>query len=253
MIFVSNNVFSYINSYDKKSQLKKSLNLFAAASLVVLTGCGGSDSSGPDMVVEPPPPAPMVYQYEISVTNLTYAQPMSPIAVVLHNEGQIWQPASNALEMLAESGDNSAVLAESMVLSGESGTGILMSGMEETITVSTEGTMPMMLSVATMLVNTNDAFSGINAMVLTELEVGESISMQTSSYDSGTEKNSELMSTIPGPAGGGEGFNEIRDDVYFVTMHPGVVSQDDGLTQSVLTQAHRFDNPTLMITVTRTE
>ena len=251
MTFVINSVLSF-----KNRNFKKVLSLLAAATLIVITGCGGSDSAAPDMVVEPPPPAPVIYRYEISVTNLTHAQPMSPIAVVLHNEGQLWQlgqPASNALEMLAESGDNSGVLAESMVLAGQSGMGVLMSGMEETITVSIENTMPMMLSVATMLVNTNDAFSGINAMGLTNMEVGEIISMQTSSYDSGTEKNTELMSTIPGPAGGGEGFNEMRDDVDFVTMHSGIVSQDDGLTQSVLTSAHRFDNPTLMITVTRME
>jgi hypothetical protein len=104
-----------------------------------------------------------------------------------------------------------------------------------------------------MLVNTNDAFSGFNAMDIANLEVGESISLRTGSYDAGTEKNSESMASIPGPAAGGEGYNEARDDVDFVAMHPGVVSMDDGLMSSALTQAHRFDNPTLAITFTRTE
>jgi len=238
-------------------KMRNILTLLVLSSSIIITGCGGSDSKSSTPVVVPPPVlTPITYQYEVTVKNLTNAQPMSPIAVVLHDEGQLWQlgePASSAFEMLAESGDNSAVLAESMVLAGQSGAGVLLSGMQETITVSIEDIMPQMLSVATMLVNTNDAFSGINAMVIKDLGVGESISMQTSSYDAGTEMNSELMTTIPGPAGGGEGFNEIRDDVNFVAMHPGVVSQDDGLMQSVLTQAHRFDNPTLMIMITRTE
>jgi hypothetical protein len=125
--------------------------------------------------------------------------------------------------------------------------------MSETIKVTLTDTEPMMLSLATMLVNTNDAFSGVNALSLANLAVGESISMTTSSYDAGTEKNSEMMSTIPGPAAGGEGFNEMRDDVDFVAMHAGVVSVDDGLSTSVLTQAHRFDNPTLAVSITRTE
>ena len=104
-----------------------------------------------------------------------------------------------------------------------------------------------------MLVNTNDAFTGVTAKDISNLAVNESISLLTSSYDSGTEKNSELMATIPGPAAGGEGYNEMRDDVDYVAMHPGVVTKDDGLAQSVLTQDHRFDNPTLSITITRVE
>ena len=74
----------------------------------------------------------------------------------------------------------------------------------------------MLLSAVTMLENTNDAFSGINAMNIMNLSVGESISMHLGSYDAGTEKNSEQKSTIPGPAAGGEGYNSNRDDVDFV-------------------------------------
>jgi hypothetical protein len=190
------------------------------------------------------------------VINLTTAQPMSPLAVVLHTEGELWkigEMASASLEKLAESGDNSEVLAEAMVLSGKSGAGILAPGMREMVDVNIEDTMPTHFSLATMLVNTNDAFTGTTAIDISNLAVDESISLLTSSYDSGTEKNSELMATIPGPAAGGEGYNEMRDDVDYVAMHPGVVSKDDGLTQSVLTQDHRFDNPTLSITITRVE
>jgi len=238
------------------SKFKKLLSSITLASLVALAGCSDSDDDEMVVIEPPPPPAPVVYTYEVSVTNLTHAQPMSPVAVVLHNEGQLWQlgqSASSGLEMLAESGDNAAVLADAIAIASQGGAGILASGMQETITVSITDNMPMMLSLATMLVNTNDAFTGINAMEISDLIVGESISMKTGSYDAGTERNSESMMTIPGPAGGGEGFNEMRDDVDFVAMHPGVVSQDDGLTQSALTQAHRFDNPTLMVMITRVE
>lgn len=217
---------------------------------VLLSACGGDS----DPVV--PPPEPMTYTYEVSVTNLTNAQPLSPVAVILHNEGALFElgsSASVALETLAESGDNSQVLAESMVLAGASGDGVVMPGLSQTVSVSLVDTQPMMLSTATMLVNTNDAFTGINAMSLENMDVGESISMLTGSYDAGTESNSEIITTIPGPAAGGEGFNTERDDVDFISMHSGVVSMDDGLTQSVLTQAHRFDNPTVAISITRME
>lgn len=222
------------------------------SSLFLLSGCNESDKKDDTMIVPPPPP--IIYSYEISVTNLTQAQPMSPIAVMLHNDGHFWQvgeSASNALEKLAESGDNGELLDDSIILEGKSGAGVLPAGMSETIMIDIQDNIPTKLSLATMLVNSNDAFTGINALTLENLAVNESISVFTNSYDAGTEKNSELKSTIPGPAGGGEGFNNARDDVDFVAMHSGIVSQDDGLTQSVLTQAHRFDNPTLKVVISR--
>jgi len=243
-----------MNSINKKLAL-------TALTTLMLSACGGSSSSSKVMTPETPDPM-STYSYEVTVTNLTYAQPMSPLAVVLHNEGQLWsigEMASVALENLAESGDNSAVLADSIVLAGQGGAGLLMPGMSDQVAVSYTFTgddnAPMMLSLATMLVNTNDAFTGVNALAINNLTVGESISFTTSSYDSGTEKNSELMATIPGPAGGGtgEGFNAERDDIDKVAMHNGIVSVDDGLMVSALTQAHRFDNPTLAVMVTRTE
>jgi hypothetical protein len=240
--------------------INKKITLTALVT-IMLSACGGSSSNSKEEVVEVPDPM-FTYTYQVMVTNLTYAQPMSPLALVLHNEGQLWsigEMASVALENLAESGDNSAVLAESIVLSGQGGAGLLLPGMSEMVdisyTVTDVNNAPMMLSLATMLVNTNDAFTGINALAVNNLAVGESISLTTSSYDSGTEKNSELMTTIPGPASGGtgEGFNAERDDIDKVAMHSGIVSADDGLMVSALTQAHRFDNPTLAVMVTRTE
>lgn len=233
------------------------LTLYAAifSSLTLLTACDDNDNDLPE-ITPPPVPAPVNYSYQVSVKNLTNGQPVSPVAVVLHNEGNLWQlgeMASVELETMAESGDASGLTGLSVVLASNSGAGVIMPGMGEDIAVTLTDTMPMMISVATMLVNTNDAFTGINGLDISSLAVDESISLLTSSYDAGTEKNNEMSGTIPGPADGGEGFNATRDDVDFVAMHPGVVSQDDGLSTSVLTEAHKFDNPTLAITITRTE
>ncbi len=57
------------------------------------------------------------------------------------------------------------------------------------------------------------------------------------------------MGTIPEPADSSTGFDALRDDVDFVTYHSGVVSADDGLSSSVLTQAHRFDNPAVKLII----
>ena len=105
-----------------------------------------------------------------------------------------------------------------------------------------------------MLVNTNDAFSGLNAMQVDNMAVGELISRTSIAYDAGTEADSEQATTIPGPAGGGEGFNAARDDqADRVSMHSGIVSRDDGFATSDLTEQHRFDNPVVMVRIVRTD
>ena len=198
----------------------------------------------------------MDVSYEVTVINMTNAQPLSPVAVVLHQEGNLWtsgEPASVELETMAEGGDNSGLLGLPVAMATASGAGPIGPGNSETISVTIQDITDARLSVATMLVNTNDAFSGLNAWDLGQLEVGESWTTNARVYDSGTEANDEAAGTIPGPADGGEGFNAERDDVDFVGTHQGAVTGDDGLTSSVLDNQHKFDNPAVRIRVTRTE
>ncbi|MFY8274698.1 spondin domain-containing protein [Pseudoalteromonas sp. SSDWG2] len=238
---------------------KSYMSLRAIGAIVVLTTLSAchSDDEDDEIVVEPPVVvAPVPYSYEVTVTNLTNAQPLSPVAVALHQEGTFWtvgESASQALEEMAEGGDNSALLESANVLAQASGSAPIGAGGSETIAVTINDVNDAKLTVATMLVNTNDAFTGVNGWDLSTLEVGASMTAYTHVYDAGTEANSEAQGSIPGPADSGEGFNAARDDVDFVAMHPGVVSIDDGLTNSVLHAEHKFDNPVTMITVTRVE
>lgn len=223
---------------------------------MVLSACGGSSNNNTSATPTPvpPPPPPPTMEYQVTVTNLTNAQPLSPLTLVLHQSGEIWQvgqAASVMLETLAESGDNSGVMAADFVLSNATNGEVLLPGLQAQLTISTTDATASKLSLATMLVNTNDAFSGLNAIDLSGLEVGSTIMFKTVVYDAGTEGNSEMPGTIPGPADGGEGMNVARDDVDFVAMHPGVVSGDDGLTASVLTGAHKFDNPAMSVKIMR--
>ena len=244
----------------QNNRTRQWLKFATVVSFTALLAACGSDNddfpTSPTPPAPPPPPAPVNVSYEVTVTNLTNAQPVSPVAVVLHSEGALWEigePASEALEQMAEGGDNDAIRALSVVQAEASGAAPIGPGNSETISVTIEDTTDALLSVATMLVNTNDAFTGLNAYSLAQLEVGDSWSTRARAYDSGTEANSEAAGTMPGPADGGEGFNAMRDDVDFVAAHPGVVSSDDGLSASVLTVQHKFDNPVVRITITRTE
>lgn len=218
-------------------------------SSILLVACNDSSNS-----TIPLPQEPMKLSYEITVTNLTHAQPMSPIAVVLHSPGHLWQvgeSATVALEKMAEAGDTSELFLESTVLAHSAGAGLLQPGMSETLVVELAPGTEANLSFVSMLVNTNDAFTGLDAHDIGSLSDGESITFYSSTFDAGTEKNSEMAGTIPGPADGGTGFDAVRDDVNFVAVHPGVLSSDDGLSDSVLSAQHKFDNPTAKIQITR--
>jgi hypothetical protein len=81
------------------------------------------------------------------------------------------------------------------------------------------------LSLAAMLIPTNDAFMALNAVALPL--PGHSGNHQAVAYDAGSEVNDELCSSIPGPnfaecggsgggarAGGGEGFVHVHRGMH---------------------------------------
>ncbi|MDA0994344.1 MAG: spondin domain-containing protein, partial [Proteobacteria bacterium] len=77
-----------------------------------LHACDGNST----VVVPPPPPPPAMASFDVTVSNLANAQPLSPIAVIGHRAGYtvftIGDVASPGLEEMAEGGDNTALLAE---------------------------------------------------------------------------------------------------------------------------------------------
>ena len=232
----------------------------ATIGLVGLLGaaCDSDDSVPPP----PPPPPPAMASFDVTVTNLTNGQPLSPVAVIAHQDAfavfTIGAAATAGLETLAEGGDNSALIAEATadagVMATASGAAAIGPAGMETINIEVlESELPgLLLSVSSMLVNTNDAITGINGASVADLAAGESLAWRGIAYDAGTEANTEAAAHIPGPAGGGEGFNAARDDIADrVTMHTGVVSQDDAFATSDLTGQHRFDNPVAQIRVER--
>ncbi len=222
----------------------------------LIAACGDDDTREVIVEVEVPAeiPDPVPVSYDVTVTNLTNGQPVSPPAVVLHSEGTLWEVgavASVELERIAEQGDSADFLMLGDASAG--GVGPITPGDSQTISVSINDITDANLTIAAMLGNTNDAFTGINSWSLANLEVGATYTTTRPAYDAGTEANTESATTVPGPAANGEGFSPSRDDTGFISMHPGVVSADDGLSSSALTVEHKFDNPVIRIQITRTE
>ena len=234
--------------------------LIVGLSAFVLSACDNDDDSFVPPPTPPPPP-PMV-SYHVTVSNLSNAQPLSPIAVIAHHDAYsvftVGAPATDGLEILAEGGDNSMLIAEAgadmAVAATASGTAPIGPAGSEGVRITLlESALPgLQISVSTMLVNTNDAITGINGTPVADMQPGDRLVLRTIAYDAGTEANSEQAIHIPGPAGGGEGFNAARDDrADRVTMHSGVVGQDDGFPTSDLNSQHRFDNPVAEVLIER--
>lgn len=230
------------------------LRLIAVASVLLgsITGCNHNDDSTMTS---------SAVTYEIDVINATNAQPMTPVAVIAHTSGYkpwvLGGPASVGLEMLAEGGDVSRFIADAtadsaVMGSASSSNGPFGPGTTESVMVSVDQQQSdLQISVASMLADTNDAFTGIANVPVGALSKGDSVTMLARVYDAGTESNTESASTIPGPAGGGEGFNAARDDTNFVSIHAGVVTADDGLASSALNEGDRWLGPAAKITITR--
>lgn len=217
------------------------------SALLLLTACG-SDSN------------PTSASFRMTLTNITHSQPLSPMAVVLHGDAysawEVGASASPALEVLAEDGSPTDLIqaadANPDVLATATGAGVVLPGATDSVELTLSTVSPINFTLATMLVNTNDAFGGLEGQSLEQLAVGQSAIFMAPAYDAGTEANSEIAATIPGPAAGGQGFNALRNDMDFVRIHPGVISSQDGLAGSALSGDHRWDNPVFMLVVTRT-
>jgi Spondin_N len=151
-------------------------------------------------------PAPE--RWEVTVENLTPAgsQPLSPPLFAVHaKNADVWsvgELASHALAAIAEDANNApleAALAETPgVRAAFTGAGgPIPPGASRTFELESRGRFDR-LSVVTMLVNTNDAFTGLDSARLR----GRGETFLTNAYDAGSERNNELKAFVPGPCCG---------------------------------------------------
>lgn len=152
--------------------------------------------------------------YEVTITNITKGEIFTPIMVAAHPAGvklfHTGEPASEALEMLAEGGDTgplSEYLADAGAIDVVTTDNVLPPGMSVTAHVRTSHRNNR-VSVAAMLVPTNDAFFAINGVKGPRLH--RSKTLTSPAYDAGTEHNDEMCVSIPGPPFicAGEGYSD---------------------------------------------
>lgn len=157
--------------------------------------------------------------YAVTITNITRGQTFTPQLVTTHNPRvelfELGAPASEALEVLAEDGGTGPLMdvlsgAGSRVSDVEVNAALLPPGESVTLTLTTNRSARN-LSLAAMLIPTNDAFVAIDSFWL-PLFGNRTIFAQA--YDAGTEMNDQNCANIPGPRCGGEGFNPAGGEGY---------------------------------------
>lgn len=186
-------------------------------------------SMAPGMLVAEPEDG---QRYQITVTNLTRGQQFTPILVASHKAGvntfTLGSPASGALATLAEEGNTAPLAAQ---LSGMpavkdvvTGSGLLNPGQSVTLTVQGGGAFNR-ISVASMLIPTNDGFFALNGE---EVPLGNmAMTFYSPAYDSGSERNDESCTSIPGPffsecGGPGGGAAPAGGEEGYVHVHAGI-------------------------------
>lgn len=172
-------------------------------------------------------------RYAIEVTNMTRAQSFTPILVATHTQAvRLFTPgaaASPELRDLAEEGNTDPLITLLRGMRREvrdvvSTAGLLTPGV--TVGIEVLGNDPFdRISIAAMLIPTNDAFFGVTGVLLPK--GNEVLTIDVPAYDAGTERNDERCASIPGPnfaecngpgggarVGGGEGAVTVHNGIH---------------------------------------
>lgn len=189
-------------------------------------------------------------RYEVSITNLTEAQAFTPFILATHSADislfTPGEPASDELATLAEGGAVGPLADLLELFPGEvrdvvTTGGLLLPGDTLTVEISADGGHGY-LSLAAMLIPTNDSFVGVNALALPN---GRLVTMAPA-YDAGSEPNDELCSSIPGPVCGGEGASPLEDGEGYVFISQGIQGIGD-----LPSETYDWRNPVAYVAVRR--
>jgi hypothetical protein len=231
----------------------------AAAALVFLATVSSAAAEAP------------VATYEVTIENLTAGQPLTPPVVGTHRAATgmfaVGQPASFALKEIAENGNlapmvaqlgadkhvsDSVAAAAPLVPAGIPGSAMFGDSVTLTVTAS-EGAKT--LSFASMLICTNDGFTGVDSVRLPK-DVGEAIVVRSAGYDAGTETNTEDFADIVPPCQGLVGVssgepgtgtsNSALAEGGVIHHHPGIAGGAD-----LVPAIHGWTDPVAEITVER--
>jgi hypothetical protein len=192
------------------------------------------------------PTAIQAQRYDVTITNLTGGQILSPPIVFTHKARfELFEPGQPAIPELAgvaedAEGDPLVALlsAESDVHDVAVGGNVVLPGESLTVRIEARANARSVTALG-MLVTTNDAFfSG------TALANGRLTSLYAPAWDAGSEANTQDCAHIPGPPCGNGGVRVTNGAEGFVHIHGGIQKRNS-------LQPKDFDwrNPVAEITI----
>jgi len=190
--------------------------------------------------------------YHVTITNMTNAISFTPILVASHRRPlSIFEPGTPAgedLSSIAEAGDigplTTTLNADPEVVDVQNSGGLLGPG--ESVTVIVDGERGVKyISLASMMLPTNDGFIGLNSVRVAKRG---SVTYYSPGYDAGSEANDENCANIPGPTCQGVGLSpgENDGDEGYVHVHRGM----HGIG-SLAADVYDWRNPVARITISR--
>jgi Spondin_N len=197
------------------------------------------------LVATPAAEADRADTFEVTFTDLTSGQPLTPAVAATHRSSnelfRVGDAASFGLKEIAENGNNAPMLARlgadgdvsdadqapggPLVPAGSPGDA--MFGQSTTFTLTADRGARR-LSLAAMLICTNDGFTGVNSLRL-PTRVGDSVTVETMAYDAGTEANTEDFADMVPPC---------QDLIGVSTGEPGTDKSDPALAQNDVIRHH---------------
>jgi hypothetical protein len=208
--------------------------------------------------------------FNVRIVNLSNGIYFTPFLVAAHSQGtslfDVGQPASANLQAMAEGGDISGLVADVTAMGAtfaeNPAGGLLAPASSADVDLNTDGTSNDVLSIVAMLLPTNDAFAGLNAVPIPTTP-GTYV-FDVPAYDAGTEANDEQITgggapgapgipADPGGLGGSNGTGAAAADANpNVHVHRGSLGDLDatGGTSDLDSSVHRWLNPVIRIVVT---
>ncbi len=211
--------------------------------------------------------------YEVTITNLTSGQAFTPPLIATHRGSthlfQVGRAANLGTQGIAENGNLSELLGS---LGSDAGVSSFTTGMQPLVPVGsplfgmfsnsvtltiTAGPGAQFLSYESMLICTNDGFTGVDSLKLPN-QVGASVTINGAAYDAGTERNTEDFADIVPPCQpliGVSSDDAGTDMTNPVVAEGGVIHHHAGITggNDLLPAVHGWTNPVVEITVERVD
>ena len=214
-----------------------------------------------------------VVTYEVTITNLTSGQAFTPPLLATHTDAidifNVGEAASGPVAAIAENGDLSGLIA---VASGSSAVYDAVVGDAPLVPASNPGGTPFAssatyiiqasngakyLSFISMLICTNDGFTGLDSMRLPKV-IGATTMVYGAGYDAGSEINTEDFADIVPPCQGligissddeGTGMsNPALAEGGVITHHPNIQGGND-----LVPAVHGWTDPVVSISITRVD